>query len=699
MLAHFRFPWVETDKSKKTSPEQPRETELKSSPSRKTQGTKGTGATGDPSQPRSAIPWKPKPGDQPGLLVFRKDQTLLAVFLVLETPTRGLRKHQFDWSLDLLDAFADLGEPNVRDAVPRSFRILGPRYTGTQTSLNHAIDGWLTSSPSDRIRGAQGVRPLFRRSHRFSIVAAATEIKAETLKKLNSVDSLTDLELLCPIDVSPVPAPQSIVFRSAMNRRRDVTIQLMEFLRKEVGGQRIALLLESNTVLGKRLERKDDKAAGDDHPPDVYHYPLHIASLRASYEKQGLLGDPGGQVFHSAGRLELSPEEGERRRDVVAPATPEFSTRVDELVMVQTMTEIARLISSKYYNSVGIAGSSSLDVIFLAQLIRKYSPDAVIFTNLTDLLFTQPQTIADLRGMLVGSSYPLYAPNRLWSYPYGDGPDVFFNQESVQAIYNATMCLLVEIFDDDDKLKYAALPLEFSQPFHLQADSPRPPIWIGVVGNRGIYPLRVVDAVSPLADGNRDPWPPLQASISGVPATFHPSYQPFWMILEGLLFLIGAGMLALAMLELWWALARINRWDLSGWLVWKILKRLAFFLVWSRARNSGRAEPNRDAPHSSSGHGPGVLLILAHVAFLLVYVTVNRPFLFPFVDSLTQIKRDWWLVLARLGFWVALASLSITAFSWFLLAVEKRDPESSPDDGYCHRHDRRGVLVDSETRL
>ena len=76
-----------------------------------------------------------------------------------------------------------------------------------------------------------------------------------------------------------------------------------------------------------------------------YHYPLHIASLRASYEKHGLLGDPADQVFHSVGRLEVAPDENERRRDVAAAATPEFSTRVDELVMVQTMTEIARQIS------------------------------------------------------------------------------------------------------------------------------------------------------------------------------------------------------------------------------------------------------------------------------------------------------------------------------------------------------------------
>ena len=59
--------------------------------------------------------------------------------------------------------------------------------------------------------------------------------------------------------------------------------------------------------------------------------------------------------------------------------------------------------------------------------------------------------------MLVGTSYPLYAPNRLWSYPYGAGTDVFFSQDGVQSFYNATTCLLTEIFPDDKELQRDAL--------------------------------------------------------------------------------------------------------------------------------------------------------------------------------------------------------------------------------------------------
>jgi len=667
VLAQFRFPWNEKDKSHKASSDEHRDAELKSSLPREAPEAKGAGAGGEPSIHDPRGPWSPRPGDQPGLLVFRKGEMVLAVFLVLETPTRGLRKHQFNWSLDLLDSFADATEPSDGDTVPRSFRIAGPRYTGTQTSLNQALDGWLIRSPSERLRGGRYIPPLYRCSYRFSIAAAATEIDADYLKNLHAVAAAPVLMLLNPLQALLLPRSQEIVFRSASNSRNDSTSELIDFLETEYRVRRVALLLESNTIFGNKLGNDLDGARGT--KIDVYHYPLHIASLRASYEKQGLLRDAGGQVFRSAAGLEQTPDEDERPRDVVPSVTPEFSTRVDDLVMVQTMTEIARGISLQHYDSVGIAGSSSRDIIFLAQLVCKYSPDAVIFTNTSDLLFTQAQTITDLRGMLVGSTYPLYAPNRLWSYPYGDGTDVFFNQDSAQAFYNAMMCLLSEIFHNDQEITKAAIPLEFSQPFQKQANPPKPPIWISVVGNRGIYPLRVIDRAR--AKGKIDQWPALPDSIRGVPAVFRPSYHTFWKVLEWLLLLLGAVMFGLALVELWWVLARINQWDLSGWLVWKILKQLALFLVWSRAGNHARQEPNAEALHSSSGHGPGVFLVFAHIAFFLVYLTVNRPFLFPSPSSPGRVADDWWHAFARVGFRVALASLAVSVVAWILLAVEK----------------------------
>jgi hypothetical protein len=647
-LAHHRFPWDEMDKPDKN------------------QGVDWRSSAVKVSQTDTKLPWTPRLYDRPGLLVFRKDEQLLVMFLVLETPTRGLRKHQFSWSLDLLDALADGQERNAEKAAVRSFHVLGPRYTGTALSLNQAIDGWMTHAPAGRLLHGGTVSPMFKRIYRFSIAASATEIDAKRLKDLPTVNGITEF-----VDFHPeLPAPMrpEVVFRSTANLRSDVTETLKGFLKEQFGENRfrIAMLVESNTGLGRALLRRRKDSSDD---TDQYYYPLHIASLRASYEKQGLLTDPSGQVFHSAGRLEAAPEENERRLDVVPPATPEFSTRVDELVMVQTMTEIARRISTKDYTAVGIAGSSSLDVIFLARLLNKYAPDAIVFTTQSDLMFTQPQTISDLRGMLIGASYPLYAPNRRWSYPFGVGPKVFFNQESTQAIFNSTTFLLREIFEGDAKVKDAAVPLEFGHPFEQPELHPRPSIWISIVGNRGIYPLAVARAPDP-AQAKHDQWLALKLGSDEIPINFEPAYHPFWMILEWILVTLGGTLLGLALLDLWWVVARINRWDLRRRQIWRILEPLASFLVWSRAWGGEREEFQPGAPRSSSGHGPGILLILAQFTFLLIFVTINWPFLL--LDRQASLPADGWHRLVAVGFWFAVLSLAISLLAWCILAVDKR---------------------------
>ena len=429
----------------------------------------------------------------------------------------------------------------------------------------------------------------------------------------------------------------------------------------------------------------------------------------ASYERQGLLRDPGGRVFRSAGRLEIPSEDGGRLRDVISSSTPEFSTGVDELVMVQTMTDIAHGISLGRYNAVGITGSSSRDIVFLAQLVRKYSPDTVIFTSKADLLFTKPQTITDLRGMLVGSTYPLYAPNRRWSYPYGAGPRVFFGHDSVQAYYNGTMAVLREVFSDDAEIHQKAIPLEYSRPFQPPGAEPRPPIWIGVVGNRGLYPLHVSKAdvgpatgASPLFPGDA-----LKNSLNAVDPAFRPSYHTFWIVLEGLLLFLGAVLLAIAVLELLWVIGRIRGEDLfpstpggehragvegqgagkgdtsgpgdagSRKRGWRLCEPLALFLVWSRDLRNVNV-PAGAPLHSSAGHGPGIFLVLTHLVYYVIFLAVNWPFLINLDGALASDGPVKWEWLARLGAVVAVVSLLVSVLSWFLLAVETRPARKWP---------------------
>ncbi len=282
VLALHRFPWDELDKSDRS------------------QGVEWRSLMLKPPQPdveHTVYPWTPRWYDLPGLLVFRKDETLLVMFLVLETPTRGLRKHQFNWSLDLLDALADAQPRNAGKRADRSFHVLGPKYTGTAESLNQAIDGWLTHARAERLLHDDPIPPVFKRSYRFSIAASASEIDAGKMKNLPLVKSIiwdaADLDYLL---VLPEPKPSHIEFRSASNRRREVTERMSEFLQEQLGEGRLAMLVESNTGLGRSLSQPEDRI-------HHYAYPLHIASLR-QLRKAGSAhrwGRPGLSLGGSSG--------------------------------------------------------------------------------------------------------------------------------------------------------------------------------------------------------------------------------------------------------------------------------------------------------------------------------------------------------------------------------------------------------------
>src|SRR5262249_41758250 len=106
---------------------------------------------------RCWLPWdvdrkaKPKPGDppsklrekNPGVLLFRhgrdkarkvNDPSLCVVFLVGETPMGGIHKQALYSALKLI---AEVGHP---ESAP--VRIVGPYFSGSQTSLQFVIGDW-----------------------------------------------------------------------------------------------------------------------------------------------------------------------------------------------------------------------------------------------------------------------------------------------------------------------------------------------------------------------------------------------------------------------------------------------------------------------------------------------------------------------------------------------------------------------------
>ena len=115
-------------------------------------------------------------------------------------------------------------------------------------------------------------------------------------------------------------------------------------------------------------------------------------------------------------------------------------------------------------------------------------------------MLARPGDKVDLRGTLVASTYPLYPSNQWMTTPYRDGPRVFFANRGSQGLYNATVAHLWEMGADEPKEPGASTPqlLEFGLPYDITSkDFHKPPIWISVVGERGIYPVKFVPTKDP----------------------------------------------------------------------------------------------------------------------------------------------------------------------------------------------------------
>ncbi len=187
--------------------------------------------------------------------------------------------------------------------------------------------------------------------------------------------------------------------------------------------------------------------------------------------------------------------------------TPGFTTAVDELTLGQILADIAH----RRIRTVCIVATDPLDTIFLARQIRQFLPEVRLITTQSYLLYAHPQNVGDLRGMLIASTYPLFPSNQLWSYSFqGDATHVFFSSESIQGTYNATMAHLEELGNPRVAARFLDYGLPFDPPGSF-APAPdggvvwkdrtrKPPIWIGIIGNEGISPVKVLSKV-PVPDG------------------------------------------------------------------------------------------------------------------------------------------------------------------------------------------------------
>jgi hypothetical protein len=504
---------------------------------------------------------------RPGLVVFKSPLTntkprpvgpprILLAFVVPESPIYGIDKAAFARSLKLIDdyfydkltpeneivtdaqgqrIFRD-GKPVLRLTGRRVLHIIAPNFDGSQRSLETAL----------------GAAPR-EGKHRYHFRVLSNN--AGRIDQAHLQNSVSE-------------SGQVLTFRSMVHRSSNVLRGIRDFLRTQVGydGRDLAILIESNSGVPQAdarglLHHPGDPAAGgqptakgQDDPED-FIFPLQVSEIRKAYVKRGLLRSDRSDAPDSPERLPIPPDEGGTPQDLPRAFTPESSAALDEMALTQILTTI----SHRRYRAVGIIASNPFDVVFLARRVRRFCPNLRVFTTQADLLFARPQNATDLRGMLVASTYSLYPPNQWIITSYGVRPHVLFSNQGAQGLYNAITAHLWEMGVAEDHS--GPQLLEFAPPYETTASVFNPQLWIGVVGERGLFPLRASATNDDLAylynpkDTAEKRWPSQppdqpkfkEQNLRAMRPNAHLLYWLIWLILVSTCF---------ALAGLTWAYAR-----------------------------------------------------------------------------------------------------------------------------------------------
>ncbi|MFL6198779.1 MAG: hypothetical protein ACJ76J_06365 [Thermoanaerobaculia bacterium] len=380
---------------------------------------------------RASLPWEGEAAKKrlyrsiPGGLLFRKvDMTgqrhLLAVFLVGESPKGGIQKQAFYTALDFMAGLQPASGPGG------PLRILGPSFSGSAESLQIALREWLSRRGAGQ--GRLGID---------MVTGSATARGLEgSFRKLESA---------------------GIRMRFTRTVVDDDTLQVKayELLRDRLGWNlaEVALITEFDTAYGESFQLLSSLVS-----PMVVQFPSNLAHIRTAREKLGLDRDPGSSETPGTARksLDLSLADHDEPVDVV-PQLSELSTQVNDMALASLL----RGISGKRY--IGILATDIQDRLFLAEQVRSFCPDAVVFTFDNHLLDAHPKVSRSMDGTLVLSSYPLYRS--------GDERALRqFTSEFQQGIYLAALRLVGEA-------------------------QPEPSmVWLTAVGNGEMWPIAVRSA-------------------------------------------------------------------------------------------------------------------------------------------------------------------------------------------------------------
>jgi hypothetical protein len=366
----------------------------------------------------------------PGIVLFRhaqfsgaehSDRRVLVVALVFETPTAGIHQEAF------AEAVRNASRWNRSDPI----RVLGPTFSGSTTSLSNAIDAFPSTS--------------------FRVVTGSATSPGNSSLRRHEED-------------------REVTFKSTVNPDDEVIKKLVEYLRSTGSTDRIALLVEADTSYGNRL-------AVDNWPDGtrVLPFPLHISRLRSAARSQP--GNPAGGSSRLTG---LPLGQAGVATDQLPAMTPGSTSSSVEL----ELSNILDIITRDHIGTVGLLATDTRDKLFLAQELAHHGAAVRLFTIESDLFFVHPDYNQYVRGMIVASSYPIFAEGQRWANDSLSNEQ--FPTTMAEGVYNATIALLSYTHEGNPLTERQVPVLDYTIPGR---GSGRPPIWISVVGNDALWPI------------------------------------------------------------------------------------------------------------------------------------------------------------------------------------------------------------------
>jgi len=299
---------------------------------------------------------------------------------------------------------------------------------------------------------------------------------------------------------------------------------------------RVALVSEDQTLYGALTNAPRSDPLGCLY---ATYFPKDIHHVRAAYEKS--LREAGEKPTRGRNfRLNIDAE------DQLSPEQPAraFSPKYTAISQEAVLLEIATTLRVRHVNYILVRATDPLDMLFVAQFLRRTLPEVQIVTLNSDMLFRRDADLSDLWGTLSLSTYPPIPSAHRFFNTRTERTLAIFPDSTSAGLFNATQSavqLATELMNREAKATRSNAQTKESSnvtrmrapAFHAyglpcltrtcrkkgdalvpncnpcKATMSEPGVWITAIARDGYWPI----AVLPSSAAHRDPFIAKQKTV------------------------------------------------------------------------------------------------------------------------------------------------------------------------------------------